>query len=245
MNDPNYTCRDFGRYLFLNEGENKLRKQAGKSPRHHRQALAAGGKRRVGFLLRLLLLPALDFLHERIDHFGFEHVAHDFAVAEDDALSVAGGDADVGFARLAGAVDHAAQHADFHRRLAAFEPLLEFGDDVLEIDGQSAASRTGDQFGLADAPLLASAAGSTLFVIESGKPRTRAAIEALNRLEATGARILGATLTKSEEASGYGRYSHGYGYGYGARARIKQTEILMIPDGSESVREDSPAESEA
>jgi capsular exopolysaccharide synthesis family protein len=112
------------------------------------------------------------------------------------------------------------------------------GFDLVVIDGPPT-------LGLADAPLLASAAGSTLFVIESGKTRTRAAIEALNRLEATGARILGATLTKSEEASGYGRYSHGYGYGYGARARIKQTEILMIPGASENVREDSPAESEA
>ena len=63
-----------------------------------------------------------------------------------------------------------------------------------------------------------------MFVVESGKTRTRAAIEALNRLEATGTRILGATLTKSDEVSGYGRYS--YGYGYGAKTRIKQTEIL-------------------
>ena len=40
--------------------------------------------------------------------------------------------------------------------------------------------------GLADAPLLAAAAGEVLFVIESARTRTRAAIEALNRLEATG-----------------------------------------------------------
>ena len=70
--------------------------------------------------------------------------------------------------------------------------------------------------GLADAPLLAAAAGSALFVVESGKTRTRAAIEALNRLEVTGARILGAALTKSSDnAGGYGRYGYGYGYGYG------------------------------
>jgi capsular exopolysaccharide synthesis family protein len=88
--------------------------------------------------------------------------------------------------------------------------------------------------GLADAPLLASACGSALFVVESGKTRTRAAIEALNRLEATGARIVGAALTKSEESSGgYGRYGYGYGYGYGASGRLKKTEILMIPQGDE------------
>ena len=73
--------------------------------------------------------------------------------------------------------------------------------------------------GLADAPLLAAAAGSALFVVESGKTRTRAAIEALNRLEATGAHILGATLTKSDgKRAAMATYGYGYGYGYGARA---------------------------
>lgn len=99
--------------------------------------------------------------------------------------------------------------------------------------------------GLADAPLLAAAAGSALFVIEAGKTRTRAAIEALNRLEATGTRILGAALTKSEESSGgYGRYGYGYGYGYGPSGRLKKTEILMIPH-SDDTRAAAAAESEA
>ena len=102
--------------------------------------------------------------------------------------------------------------------------------DIVVIDGPPT-------LGLADAPLLASAAGSALFVIEAGKTRTRAAIEALNRLEATGTRILGAALTKSDESSGgYGRYGYGYGYGYGPSGRIKKNEILMIPHGADSVR---------
>jgi capsular exopolysaccharide synthesis family protein len=110
--------------------------------------------------------------------------------------------------------------------------------DLVVIDGPPT-------LGLADAPLLAAAAGSALFVIESGKTRTRAAIEALNRLEATGTRILGATLTKSEESSGgYGRYGYGYGYGYGAKGRIKKTEILMIPHDEDDGRK-TPAEAEA
>jgi polysaccharide biosynthesis transport protein len=109
------------------------------------------------------------------------------------------------------------------------------GFDLVVIDGPPT-------LGLADAPLLAAAAGSALFVIESGKTRTRAAIEALNRLEATGTRIIGATLTKSEESStGYGRYGYGYGYGYGAKGRINKTEILMIPQASDT----SPAEADA
>ena len=110
--------------------------------------------------------------------------------------------------------------------------------DLIIIDGPPS-------LGLADAPLLAAAAGSTLFVIESGKTRTRAAIEALNRLEATGTRILGAALTKSEEGGGYANYGYGYGYAYGAKGRINKTEILMIPHGEESGRSDTLAESGA
>ena len=54
--------------------------------------------------------------------------------------------------------------------------------DLVIIDGPPT-------LGLADAPLLAAAAGNVLFVVESGKTRTRAAIEALNRLEATGTHV--------------------------------------------------------
>jgi polysaccharide biosynthesis transport protein len=102
--------------------------------------------------------------------------------------------------------------------------------------------------GLADAPLLAAAAGNVLFVVEAGKTRTRAAIEALNRLEATGTHIVGATLSKSQEnGSGYGYagYGYGYGYGYGAKGRIKKTEILMIPQAAHERQDSTPAESDA
>ena len=88
--------------------------------------------------------------------------------------------------------------------------------------------------GLADAPLLAAAANEVMFVIESGKTRTRAAIEALNRLEATGAHVLGATLTKSTDASGgYGYKRYGYGYGYGRLDQRRKEEILMIPQDAD------------
>jgi capsular exopolysaccharide synthesis family protein len=92
--------------------------------------------------------------------------------------------------------------------------------------------------GLADSPLLASAAGNVLFVVEGGRTRTRAAIEALNRLEGTGTHVLGAALTKATEGLGgygYNRYGYGYGYGYGGRPLDKKrTEILMIPQGADS-----------
>jgi len=62
--------------------------------------------------------------------------------------------------------------------------------------------------GLADAPLLAGVCRSTLLVVESGKTRTKAAIDAINRLKAAGAHIVGAVLTK------FRQQAHGYGYGY-------------------------------
>jgi len=90
--------------------------------------------------------------------------------------------------------------------------------------------------GLADAPLLASAAGHVMFVVQSGRTRTRAAIEALNRIEATGATVLGVTLTKAKESiSGYGSYGYGYGYGhrYGKLDR-KRTEIALLTKSTDS-----------
>ena len=103
--------------------------------------------------------------------------------------------------------------------------------DIVIIDGPPT-------LGLADSPLLAAAAGNLLFVIESGKTRTRGAIEALNRLETTGTHVLGATLTKATGGGGtygYGADGYGYGYGYGyGKVGQKRTEILMIPQGDES-----------
>ncbi|MFL6760312.1 GumC family protein [Sphingomonas sp.] len=112
------------------------------------------------------------------------------------------------------------------------------GFDLVVIDGPPT-------LGLADAPLLSAAAGTSLFVVESGKTRTHAAIEALNRLEATGTHIIGATLTKAVEGGGYGRTGYGYGYGYGVKHRVNKTEILMIPQADDNAEEESPVESDA
>jgi capsular exopolysaccharide synthesis family protein len=85
--------------------------------------------------------------------------------------------------------------------------------------------------GLADAPLLSAVCRATLLVVESGKTRTRAALDAVNRLKASGGNIVGAVLTKfRHQAHGYG-YGYGYGYepyrygGVGSRER----EIKLIP----------------
>lgn len=85
--------------------------------------------------------------------------------------------------------------------------------------------------GLADAPLLASMSANVLFVIESGKTRTSAAREALERLASSGARVLGAILTKATESGGYYGYRN-YGYGY-AQMQNQRSEILMIPHDAE------------
>ncbi|MDQ3077270.1 MAG: polysaccharide biosynthesis tyrosine autokinase [Pseudomonadota bacterium] len=81
--------------------------------------------------------------------------------------------------------------------------------------------------GLADAPLLAAVCNGTMMVVESGRARTQAVIAAINRLEASGSFIVGATLTKAQERSG------GYGYGYEPYrygvGRDDDKQILMIP----------------
>ena len=80
--------------------------------------------------------------------------------------------------------------------------------------------------GLADAPLLAGSAGSVLFVVESGETRTRAAIEALNRVEASGAHVLGVVLAKARERDGV--YA-GYNYRYGSLEEHSREKIALIP----------------
>src|SRR3954471_534990 len=63
--------------------------------------------------------------------------------------------------------------------------------------------------GLADAPLLSGVCRATLLVVESGRTRTKAALDAIRRLKASGGNLVGAVLTK------FRAQSHGYGYGYG------------------------------
>jgi Mrp family chromosome partitioning ATPase len=85
--------------------------------------------------------------------------------------------------------------------------------------------------GLADTSLLAAAAGTVMMVVESGRTRTRAAREAVDRLQSTGAHIIGAALTKSTEGgSRYGYRLYKYGY---KQVGEKQNEIVMIAHQAE------------
>ena len=94
--------------------------------------------------------------------------------------------------------------------------------DMVIIDGPPV-------LGLADASLLASAARNAMLVIESGKTRTRAARESVERIEAAGAHIVGVTLTKSaEEASQYGYRLYQY-----TAVGDKRNQIVLIPQQAE------------
>jgi succinoglycan biosynthesis transport protein ExoP len=66
--------------------------------------------------------------------------------------------------------------------------------------------------GLADSPLLSTTVQATLMVVEAGRTRTRAVVEAQNRLRTAGSHLIGAILTRYQAQASYG---YGYGYGYG------------------------------
>lgn len=72
--------------------------------------------------------------------------------------------------------------------------------------------------GLADAPIVASQVERTLFVSESGRTRVRGAANALDRLTATGGKVMGVVLSKFDpEALGYGfEYEYAAKYEYGS-----------------------------
>lgn len=71
--------------------------------------------------------------------------------------------------------------------------------------------------GFADAPLLARLSSGVLMIVESGRTRRKAALEAFTQIGAVGARVLGVALTKYAGQLG----AYGYGYGsYGSQKAI-------------------------
>lgn len=73
--------------------------------------------------------------------------------------------------------------------------------------------------GFADAPLLASTVGGTLFVLESRGTRRGQARGALKRLQVGAAKVLGVVLTKFDaRTTSYGGYDYSYDYAYGPEA---------------------------
>lgn len=80
--------------------------------------------------------------------------------------------------------------------------------------------------GLADASLLATVTGSVMLVVEAGRTKTRSAREAVDRILASGAQIVGVTLTKAAAGASHYGYRH-YQYGY-KQMDDKRNEIVMI-----------------
>lgn len=83
--------------------------------------------------------------------------------------------------------------------------------DMVVIDGPPV-------LGLADAVLYADAVEGTIYVVEAGRKRGGSGKAAVRRLAGSGAKLLGAVLTKFDPRhSGYGE-EYGYYYSYGASA---------------------------
>jgi Mrp family chromosome partitioning ATPase len=73
--------------------------------------------------------------------------------------------------------------------------------------------------GLADAPLLSSAAAATIFIASAGQVRSGLIRNAVKRLQFARGSVIGTVITKFDakrDGYGYGYgYGSGYGYGYG------------------------------
>jgi succinoglycan biosynthesis transport protein ExoP len=85
--------------------------------------------------------------------------------------------------------------------------------------------------GLADSPLLSTMVQATLMVVEAGRTRTRAVVEAQNRLRTAGSHLIGAILTRYQAQASYG-YGYGYGqnkdqYRYVADSNDKKRRIML------------------
>lgn len=91
-------------------------------------------------------------------------------------------------------------------RFANFLRTLEAHYDHVVVDGPPV-------LGLADAPLIASAAEGAVMVIEANSGKMRMIAQAIDRLERGGGKIFGAVVTKLDKRNE--TYGYGYGYGYG------------------------------
>lgn len=103
-----------------------------------------------------------------------------------------------------------------HRLTAVLTEAIERFDRVI-VDGPPI-------LGLADGMSLSAAVGNVLLVVESGKTRTGAAREAIERIKGSNGHLLGTVVTKSVLESS--TYAYGYGYGYGKLEERKDQFLL-------------------
>src|SRR6478735_6778607 len=90
-----------------------------------------------------LLGEAHGLLDEGLDDLRLGHGLDDLALDEDLALAVAGGDAEVGLARLAGPVDDAAHDGHPQRHLHAVQARGDLVGEPVHVDLGAAAGRAG------------------------------------------------------------------------------------------------------
>jgi succinoglycan biosynthesis transport protein ExoP len=86
--------------------------------------------------------------------------------------------------------------------------------------------------GLADSPLLSTKVQATLMVVEAGRTRTRAVVEAQNRLRTAGSHLIGAILTRYQPQGAFS-YGYGSGYGYGYK---QNDQYKYVADGKDKSR---------
>ena len=106
-----------------------------------RSAGRGGGAHLVG--------QAVGLVDQRLHDLGLGHGLDDLALDEDLTLAVARRDAQVGLARLARAVHHAAHHGDAQRHGHALQPLGHVVGERVDVDLRAAARRAGDDLELA------------------------------------------------------------------------------------------------
>jgi capsular exopolysaccharide synthesis family protein len=99
-------------------------------------------------------------------------------------------------------------------RVRAFLEEAQARYDVVVMDGPPI-------LGLADAPVLASMVGGTIFVLESRGTRRGQARNALARLRMGRARLLGAVLTKFNTKTASYDYAYDYDYGVDTKKRAQ------------------------
>ena len=89
--------------------------------------------------------------------------------------------------------------------------------------------------GLADAPLLASAASATIVVVAAGNVRPAVIRGALKRLQLARANLVGAVLTKYDaKAVTYG-YGYGAGHDYSYQYSYRAASTKPEPDASPQI----------
>src|SRR5690606_27267515 len=115
--------------------------------RDHRLVGAGTLVRLVVDAVAAILDDGVDLPGQLLEHVLLEHGLDDLALAEDHALAVAGGDADVGVTRLAGAVHHASHDGDADWLLDVLQHLVDLVGEREEIDLDAATGRARDHGG--------------------------------------------------------------------------------------------------